>query len=70
MRFKSSNKKVVKVNKKGMVKGGKQTGTASITMYVKTEETIMKPNGKQKRKLSKWTSACTLDVNNAGKQGK
>ncbi len=67
MKFKSSNKKVAKVNKKGIVKGGKQTGSASITMFVKTQETITKPNGKQKKKLSKWTPAGELTVNNTGK---
>ena len=69
-KFKSSDKKTVKVNKKGIAKGGKNSGSATITMFVKTEETFTKPNGKQKKKLSKWTSACTLDVNNTGKQGK
>ena len=69
-KFKSSDKKTVKVNKKGIAKGGKNSGSAIITMYVKTEEIVTKPNGKQKKKLSKWTSACTLDVNNTGKQGK
>ena len=68
VKFKSSNKKVAKVNKKGIVKGGKQTGIATITMFVKTQTVITKPNGKQKKKLSKWTSAGTLTVNNIGKQ--
>lgn len=67
IKFKSSNKKVVKVNKKGIAKGGKQSGTATITMYVKTLETVTKPNGKQKKKLSKWTVAGELTVNNKGK---
>ena len=66
-KFKSSNKKVAKVNKKGIVKGGKKSGSATITMYVKTQETITKPNGKQKKKTSKWTEAGNLTVNNTGK---
>ncbi len=63
MKFKFSNKKV---NKKGIVKGGKQTGFANIVVFIKSQEIITKSNGKQKRKLSKWTSARELTVNNTG----
>ncbi len=66
-KFKSSNKKVAKVKKSGDVKGGKRSGSATITMYVKTQTTITKANGKTKKKLSKWTSAGTITVNNTGK---
>ncbi len=67
-KFKSSNKKVAKVNNKGIIKGGKISGTATITMYIKTEETIIKPTGKEKKKLSKWKEAGSIIVENTGKE--
>ena len=68
IKFKSSNKKVVKVTKKdGIAKGGKRTGTASITMYVKIPIIVINSMGKQKSKLSKWIEAGELTVNNTGK---
>ena len=66
-KFKSGNKKVAKVNKKGTVTGGKKSGEAIITMFVKTQYTITKSNGKTKNKLSKWTSAGSITVSNTGK---
>ena len=65
-KFKSGNKKVAKVNKKGTVTGGKKSGEAIITMFVKTQYTITKSNGKTKNKLSKWTSAGSITVSNTG----
>ena len=66
IKFKSDNKKIAKVNKKGIVTGGKRTGTAVITMYVKYPVIITKSNGKQKKKLSKWTEAAKVTVDNTG----
>ena len=67
IKFKSSNKKVAKVNKKGTVTGGKKSGETDITMFVKTQYTVTKSNGKTKNKLSKWTSAGSITVSNTGK---
>ncbi|MBQ6968189.1 MAG: InlB B-repeat-containing protein [Lachnospiraceae bacterium] len=67
IKFKSSNKKVVKVTKKGIAKGGKRTGTAAITMYVKTPVIVVNSRGIQKSRLSKWIEAGELTVNNTGK---
>ena len=66
VKFKSSDKKIAKVNKKGIVTGKKKTGTAKITMYVKTQITITKSNGKAKKKLSKWTEAGSVNIINTG----
>ena len=66
VKFKSDNKKVAKVNKKGIVTGKKKAGSARITMYVKTQIIVIKSNGKTKKKLSKWTEAGLLKVVNNG----
>jgi len=35
-------------------------------MYVKTQITITKSNGKAKKKLSKWTEAGSVNIINTG----
>ncbi len=51
-KYKSSNKKIAKVNKKGIVTGGKQAGTATITKYVK------------ETKKSAWTETGSVTITN------
>nr|MCR5023783.1 InlB B-repeat-containing protein [Lachnospiraceae bacterium] len=70
IKFKTSNRKVVKVTKKGIATGGKRSGKATITMYVKTQIIVTNSKGKKKKKTSKWTVAGRLTVENTGKPSK
>ncbi len=52
VKYSSSNKKVAKINNKGIATGGKQAGTATITKYIK------------ETKKSPWTEAGSITVTN------
>ncbi len=68
-RFKSSDRKIAKVNSKGMVTAGKRSGTAMITKQVKVL-TVLKTayitkSGKEKvkkKKSRKWVDVGTVKV--------
>ena len=52
VKYRSSNKKVARINNKGIATGGKQAGTATITKYIK------------ETKKSPWTEAGSIAVIN------
>ncbi len=52
VKYSSSNKKVAKINSKGIATGGKQAGTATITKYIK------------ETKKSAWTEVGSITVTN------
>ncbi len=66
VKFKSSDKKTAKVNKAGVITGGKKTGVATVTMFIKSVTTVTNSKGKSKKKVSKWTEANTMSVYNKG----